>query len=247
MSHNGHLKTAICLRCRAGRSALSAARRIRHVDRKRSAKRWTPEEALRLHALAGHASLRKLPRRQLPAAQAPASGFLQRLRLLPLGRRSGRRDRRSRRKPAPARVVARANWTPCTQGRATHPVFVALGTDRTQKYGIPREPFADLIDAFVQDQTVTRYRDWDELFGYCRNSANPVGRLVLYLVRLFRRRAAAAFRRHLHRAATRQFLAGRDRRSAEGPRLYPARCDGAARLHAGPDRVARVQRRPFAR
>jgi squalene synthase HpnC len=38
-----------------------------------------------------------------------------------------------------------------------------------------------LIAAFVQDQTVTRYRDFDELFGYCRNSANPVGRLVLYL------------------------------------------------------------------
>jgi len=33
----------------------------------------------------------------------------------------------------------------------------------------------------VQDQTVTRYRNWDELFGYCRCSANPVGRLVLYL------------------------------------------------------------------
>jgi squalene synthase HpnC len=66
------------------------------------------------------------------------------------------------------------------QGRATHPVFVALGPT-TRQYGIPREPFADLIDAFVQDQTVTRYRDWDELFGYCRNSANPVGRLVLYL------------------------------------------------------------------
>lgn len=66
------------------------------------------------------------------------------------------------------------------QGRATHPVFAALGPT-TRQYGIPREPFADLIDAFVQDQTVTRYRDWDELFGYCRNSANPVGRLVLYL------------------------------------------------------------------
>jgi squalene synthase HpnC len=65
-------------------------------------------------------------------------------------------------------------------GRATHPVFVALGPTARQ-YGIPREPFSDLIDAFVQDQTVTRYRDWDELFGYCRNSANPVGRLILYL------------------------------------------------------------------
>ncbi len=66
------------------------------------------------------------------------------------------------------------------EGRATHPVFVALGPT-IRHYGIPREPFSDLLDAFVQDQTVTRYRNWDELFGYCRNSANPVGRLVLYL------------------------------------------------------------------
>ena len=66
------------------------------------------------------------------------------------------------------------------QGRATHPVFAAL-LSTVQKYGIPREPLSNLIDAFVQDQTVTRYRNWDELFGYCRNSANPVGRLVLYL------------------------------------------------------------------
>jgi squalene synthase HpnC len=66
------------------------------------------------------------------------------------------------------------------QGRATHPVFVAL-RDTVRKYGIPRQPFADLIQAFVQDQTVTRYRNWDEVLAYCRYSANPVGRLVLYL------------------------------------------------------------------
>ena len=66
------------------------------------------------------------------------------------------------------------------QGRASHPVFAALASTVAQ-YAIPRQPFADLIDAFVQDQTVTRYRNWEELFGYCRNSANPVGRLVLYL------------------------------------------------------------------
>ena len=41
--------------------------------------------------------------------------------------------------------------------------------------------FGDLITAFIQDQTVTRYRTWEDLFGYCRNSANPVGRLVLRL------------------------------------------------------------------
>lgn len=65
-------------------------------------------------------------------------------------------------------------------GQTTHPVFVAL-QPTVQRYGIPREPFADLIEAFVQDQTVTRYGNFEELFGYCRNSANPVGRLVLYL------------------------------------------------------------------
>jgi squalene synthase HpnC len=59
-------------------------------------------------------------------------------------------------------------------------VFVAL-RDTVLRHSIPRQPFADLIDAFVQDQTVGRYRDWAGLFGYCRNSANPVGRLVLYL------------------------------------------------------------------
>jgi squalene synthase HpnC len=65
-------------------------------------------------------------------------------------------------------------------GRAAHPVFAAL-RPTVEKYSIPRQPFSDLIDAFVQDQTVTRYANWDELYGYCRNSANPVGRLVLYL------------------------------------------------------------------
>ncbi len=66
------------------------------------------------------------------------------------------------------------------RGEVRHPVFVALqGT--VQKHGLPMDLFADLITAFVQDQTVTRYRTWADLFGYCRNSANPVGRLVLRL------------------------------------------------------------------
>jgi squalene synthase HpnC len=85
----------------------------------------------------------------------------------------------------PAESLRLLAWWRCEldamyQGRATHPVFAALlGTVR--QYEIPRQPFSDLVDAFVQDQTVTRYRDWEELFGYCRNSANPVGRLVLCL------------------------------------------------------------------
>jgi squalene synthase HpnC len=65
-------------------------------------------------------------------------------------------------------------------GEADHPVFVALkGT--VAKYGIPKQPFADLIRAFIQDRNVSRYRNWDEVLDYCVYSANPVGRLVLYL------------------------------------------------------------------
>ncbi len=65
-------------------------------------------------------------------------------------------------------------------GQATHPVFVAL-EGAVGRHSIPREPFADLIRAFVQDQTVARYQTYEDLFEYCRYSANPVGRLVLRL------------------------------------------------------------------
>jgi squalene synthase HpnC len=74
----------------------------------------------------------------------------------------------------------RAQLAAMYEGNATHPVFVAL-MPTVRQYDIPREPFSDLIDAFIHDQNVTRYRNFDELFGYCRCSANPVGRLVLYL------------------------------------------------------------------
>ena len=65
-------------------------------------------------------------------------------------------------------------------GRVRHPVFVAL-QKTVDRQNLPIEPFQDLIRAFVQDQRVNRYRTFDELFAYCRWSANPVGRLVLYL------------------------------------------------------------------
>lgn len=63
---------------------------------------------------------------------------------------------------------------------ATHPVFVALQGTVT-RHRLPMEPFDDLITAFERDQTVTRYRNFEEVFEYCRYSANPVGRLVLGL------------------------------------------------------------------
>ncbi len=68
----------------------------------------------------------------------------------------------------------------CYQGRVRHPVFVAL-RETVEQLEIPQQPFLDLIAAFRQDQTKTRYRNFQELLGYCRYSANPVGRLVLHL------------------------------------------------------------------
>jgi squalene synthase HpnC len=68
----------------------------------------------------------------------------------------------------------------CYEGTPRHPVFVALaGTVR--QFDIPKHEFSDLLTAFRQDQTVTRYQTFDDLLGYCRYSANPVGHLVLYL------------------------------------------------------------------
>ena len=73
-----------------------------------------------------------------------------------------------------------AELNACYNGSPRHPVFVALaGTVR--EFDIPKQTFADLLTAFRQDQTVTRYETFDDLLGYCHYSANPVGHLVLYL------------------------------------------------------------------
>ncbi|MGA2003314.1 MAG: squalene synthase HpnC [Terriglobales bacterium] len=68
----------------------------------------------------------------------------------------------------------------CYDGHPRHPVFVALA-ETAREFGIPKHEFADLLTAFRQDQTVGRYETFTDLLGYCKNSANPVGHLVLYL------------------------------------------------------------------
>lgn len=65
-------------------------------------------------------------------------------------------------------------------GEVSHPVFVAL-RETAARHDLPITPFDNLITAFIHDQNVTRYRDWDQVEAYCVNSANPVGRLVLML------------------------------------------------------------------
>ena len=60
-----------------------------------------------------------------------------------------------------------------------HPVFVALA-ETVRQFNIPKREFSDLLIAFRQDQNVTRFETFDDVLGYCRYSANPVGHLVLY-------------------------------------------------------------------
>ncbi len=66
------------------------------------------------------------------------------------------------------------------EGRPRHPVMVALAPT-VARFGIPAKPFRDLLFAFEQDQLVKRYATYDQLLDYCRHSADPVGRILLYL------------------------------------------------------------------
>ncbi len=86
--------------------------------------------------------------------------------------------------PDPAAALALLNlWggelDACYEGRARHPVFVALA-ETIRACSIPKEPFANLLVAFRRDQTVNRFPTMNEVLAYCHYSANPVGRLVLY-------------------------------------------------------------------
>lgn len=75
----------------------------------------------------------------------------------------------------------RGELADCWAGQPmSHPVLVAL--QRTAcEFNLDREPFDNLLTAFEQDQHVTSYNTFEELLSYCRNSANPVGRIVLRL------------------------------------------------------------------
>ena len=99
-------------------------------------------------------------------------------------------------------------------GTPRHPVFVALA-DTVSRFDIPRQPFADLLRAFRSDVDFKGFETLDDLLGYARYSANPVGRLVLYLFgfRDAERQQLSDLR--LHRTATREFLAGRRDRSGQ--------------------------------
>lgn len=68
----------------------------------------------------------------------------------------------------------------CYGGSPKHPVFVALA-ETVRQFDIPKHEFSDLLTAFRQDQTITRFETLNDVLAYCHFSANPVGHLVLYL------------------------------------------------------------------
>jgi squalene synthase HpnC len=65
-------------------------------------------------------------------------------------------------------------------GRRETAVFAAL-RQTIRRHDIPEKPFDDLIAAFEQDQRVTRYETFEQVVDYCTRSADPVGRIVLYM------------------------------------------------------------------
>ena len=64
--------------------------------------------------------------------------------------------------------------------KSDDPIFIALA-DVIQQYNLPLELFLDLLSAFKMDVDKTRFANFDEVLNYCHFSANPVGRLLLYL------------------------------------------------------------------
>ena len=116
----------------------------------------------------------------------------------------------------------------CYAGRPRHPVFVALA-ETVRKFEIPKHEFSDLLAAFRQDQVVSRYETFDDLLGLLPKFGESGRPSCALCLRIQRRRAPIAFRLHLHRAATRKFLAGRERGFCQGANLSSARRPAALR------------------
>ena len=147
----------------------------------------------------------------------------------------------------------------CTAARLRHPtvlepamaamapaVFTALGAT-IARATLPPALFEDLVSAFRQDTTVTRYATWPDLLDYCRRSANPVGRLVLRIGGWRDAGLDDALRCGLHGAAAHQLLAGPGRRLDARPALraragVPARRRGDRQTSTPPDHAGVARR-----
>ena len=80
---------------------------------------------------------------------------------------------------------AEADITALYDGRAPRTAAVRGLVPLVRDCDVPKQLFLDLIEANRMDQIVTRYQTFDELLGYCRLSANPIGRIVLHIFGVF--------------------------------------------------------------
>jgi len=91
-------------------------------------------------------------------------------------------DRQARLRDWRDRLHAAASAPPAPATGATSGdsdlIFAALGHS-IRSFDLPVSLFDDLLTAFAQDTTTTRYDSWRDVLDYCRRSANPIGRLVL--------------------------------------------------------------------
>lgn len=76
--------------------------------------------------------------------------------------------------------IWQSDFLKCYGGEPSHPYLIAL-RDTISKFDIPKEPFLKLIEANRMDQKGNRYVSYANLEDYCLHSAEPVGRLVLYV------------------------------------------------------------------
>ena len=187
-----------------------------------------------LHALAGDAPLREFQRGFVAAAAATCTSISTMSTPIAAGRTIS-----ATKFPIPhARSKLLDAWE--EELRAcyamargpSHPVLIAL-RETIRAKDIPHRAVSAICCArFGRTRRVHRYATWDGVLDYCVYSANPVGRLVLYLCGYRDSRAAEAFRFHLHGAAAREFLAGRLARPRKRPHLYSARSARRARADA---------------
>lgn len=85
--------------------------------------------------------------------------------------------------PAGNKIARLEGFAAAVNGGNADPAYIkgqAAGAMFARK-GIPKRHGLDLISAFIQDATKSRYADWAELIGYCERSASPVGRFLLDL------------------------------------------------------------------
>ncbi len=132
--------------------------------------------------------------------------------------------------PSPCWPGGAASSRPMFAGETPrHPVMVALA-ETVREFAIPIDPFEALIAAFEQDQVVTEYATYDQLLDYCDPVGQP-GRAPRPLPRpRVHRRERPPGRPHLHRAPTRELLAGRGPRPRDRPDLPPREDRDAVRL-----------------